>query len=175
MRLLKFALVGAIGLAVQLGGLAALTALRINYLLATGLAVECALIHNFLWHRRFTWRDRAKSDMRNFFKTLLRFQLSNGLISIVGNLLLMRLLVGRLRLPLLPANIATIAACFVANFLASDRWVFFLSSGRASDQIARRIEASCIRITRRFWALRWSAPASAPGCAGRTEHKPGPL
>ena len=56
--------------------------------------------------------------------SLLRFHVSNGLISLLGNLLLMRLLAGGLGLPLLSANLASIAICFVANFLASDRWVF---------------------------------------------------
>jgi putative flippase GtrA len=123
-RVLKFALVGGVGVGVQLGVLAALTAIRINYLLATVLAVEAAVIHNFLWHQRFTWADRARTKTCGSFTALFRFQLSNGLISVVGNLLLMRLLVPEFRLPVLHANIATIAICFLANFLASDRWVF---------------------------------------------------
>ena len=61
-RWLKFNAVGTIGIAVQLGALALLTsALRINYLLATGLAVEAAVLHNYLWHELFTWA-RPKSN-----------------------------------------------------------------------------------------------------------------
>ncbi len=123
-RALKFVLVGGLGVGVQLGVLAALNAIKINYLLATALAVEAAVLHNFLWHQRFTWADRAGIKMRGSLTTLFRFHLSNGLISVVGNLLLMRLLVPEFRLPVLHANIATIAICFLANFLASDRWVF---------------------------------------------------
>lgn len=123
-RLLRFSLVGAIGIAVQLGVLAALVAMKMNYLLATGLAVEAAVLHNFLWHQRFTWADRAGRGVRAAFAQLLRFHLSNGLISMLGNLLLMRLFAGSLRLPVLPSNLVTIALCFVANYLASDRWVF---------------------------------------------------
>src|SRR5207237_8971860 len=59
-RWLKFNAVGGIGMLVQLGTLAVLTnGLRVNYLLATALAVEAAVIHNFLWHERFTWADRV--------------------------------------------------------------------------------------------------------------------
>lgn len=123
-RVLKFALVGGMGVAVQLAALTALTALKINYLLATALAVETAILHNFLWHQRFTWADRTRTGMHGSLVALLRFHVSNGLISIVGNLLLMRLLVTEFSLPVLRANMATIAVCFVANFLASDRWVF---------------------------------------------------
>jgi putative flippase GtrA len=121
LRVLKFSLVGGIGVGVQVGMLAALTAMRINYLLATALAVEVAVIHNFLWHQRFTWADRAR---RGTMAALFRFHLSNGLLSLVGNLLLMRVLVPEFKLPVLRANIAAIATCFIANFLASDRWVF---------------------------------------------------
>lgn len=137
-RFLKFSLVGGIGVGVQLGMLAALTAMHVSYLPATGGAVECALLHNFLWHWRFTWSDRAGPGVRHALASFLRFHVSNGLISLVGNLLLMRLLVGNLRLPVLLANLATIAACFVANFQASDRWVFFLSSAEPSNWRANR-------------------------------------
>ena len=123
-RVLKFALVGGLGVAVQLAALAALTALKINYLVATALSVEAAVLHNFLWHQRFTWADRASIRTYNSLVALLRFHLTNGMISIVGNLLLMRLLVPEFSLPVLRANMAAIAVCFAANFLASDRWVF---------------------------------------------------
>jgi putative flippase GtrA len=121
LRLVKFSLVGGIGIAVQLAVLALLTMMSMNYLLATGLAVESAVLHNFLWHRRFTWADRAGQQTP---ESLLRFHLSNGLISLLGNLLLMKWLVGSLRWPVLEANATTILICWAANYLASDRWVF---------------------------------------------------
>ena len=56
LRWLKFNLVGGIGIVVQLLALFVLkTAFGLNYLIATALAVEGAVIHNFLWHERFTW------------------------------------------------------------------------------------------------------------------------
>ena len=57
----KFALVGAIGVLIQLAVLEALTALGLHYLWATAFAVEAAVLHNFMWHQRFTWRDRGGS------------------------------------------------------------------------------------------------------------------
>jgi len=132
-RMAKFAGVGAVGIAVQLAVLKALIALGLHYLLATACAVELAVLHNFVWHQRFTWRDRGESGMAEVLIRLLRFHISNGGISIVGSLLLMRWLVGGLRLPILLANLFTVAACSIANFLASDRWVFL-----SSDQGAGR-------------------------------------
>ena len=59
-RWTMFASVGALGLVVQLASLGALTWIaRWGYLPATVAAVEIAVIHNFLWHERWTWRDRT--------------------------------------------------------------------------------------------------------------------
>jgi putative flippase GtrA len=125
-RLLKFSFVGGIGLTVQLGMLALFGVIGIHFLPATALAVECAVLHNFLWHWHFTWSDR-RQRVNSFLSSLIRFHLSNGLISMVGNLLLMWILMRTLKLGLLPANTVSIATCYVANFLAGDYWVFRLS------------------------------------------------
>jgi dolichol-phosphate mannosyltransferase len=120
----KFALVGAIGVGVQLATLGALTAFGLHYLWATGFAVEAAVLHNFLWHQRFTWSDRGASRLAETAVRIFRFHLSNGAISILGSLLLMRWFVGHLGMSVLASNLLTIAACSLGNFLASDRWVF---------------------------------------------------
>ena len=132
MRWLKFNFVGALGIGVQLAVLATLTALGLGYLSATALAVEAAVLHNFLWHERMTWRERA-TPLRPMLGRLLRFHLANGLISLLGNLLLMRLLVGAMHLPVLWANLAAIGACGVVNFLVSDRLVFVAAEGTTPD------------------------------------------
>jgi hypothetical protein len=49
-RWLKFSFVGAIGIGVQLGALSLFIRLHFPYLLATALAVACAVLHNFIWH-----------------------------------------------------------------------------------------------------------------------------
>jgi putative flippase GtrA len=129
---MKFNLVGAIGIAVQLAMLAALTSgLHVEYLLATALAVETAVLHNFIWHERYTWADRRSLRRRDVAARLLRFNCTTGAISIGGNLLLMRLLVGQAHLPAIVANLITIAACSLVNFLVSDRVVFRLAESRA--------------------------------------------
>ncbi len=123
---LKFNAVGAIGIAVQLAVLTALTKwLHVEYLLATALAVEAAVLHNFVWHERWTWADRGgNGDVRLVAGRLARFHLSTGAVSILSNLLLMRLLVGQAHLPVLPANLLSIAITSLLNFLLSDRFVF---------------------------------------------------
>jgi putative flippase GtrA len=122
---LKFNTVGLIGIGVQLVVLTILkTGLGLNYLIATVIAVESAVLHNFAWHERWTWSDRTRSNAGGLVGRLIRFHLANGLISIAGNLLLMWLFVSRLHLHYFLANMMAIATCSVLNFLASDRLVF---------------------------------------------------
>lgn len=109
-RWLKFNFVGGIGIGVQLAVLTALkSGFRFNYLLATVLAVEAAVIHNFLWHERFTWKDREKTTSP--FVRFIKFNLTNGLLSILGNLGLMKLLVGVFHLNYITANLTAITLC----------------------------------------------------------------
>src|SRR2546430_16091794 len=88
LRWLKFNFVGLVGIGVQLLALALLkSGLHLNYLLATALAVETAVVHNFLWHERFTWRGRAgKARFAPFFK----YQLLNVSIFIFLDVFLFR-------------------------------------------------------------------------------------
>ena len=119
----KFNLVGAIGMAVQLGSLAFFNRLdRDHYLCASAAAVELTLLHNFVWHLHYTWRDRRSPAALP--AQLLRFHLSNGLVSMLGNLLLMRILVDEARLPLLVSNGIAILCCSVINFCLGNSWAF---------------------------------------------------
>jgi len=124
-RWVKFNLVGGAGIAVQLAALwILLRGVHCNYLLATALAVEAAVLHNFYWHQRFTWADRMQAHWRDTALRLLQFNLTNGAVSIVGNVLLMRVLAGAFHIPALLANVASIAACSLLNFILSETYVF---------------------------------------------------
>ena len=128
-RWVKFNAVGIAGAAVQLAALSLAVKLGMNYLAATALAVEIALLHNYFWHARWTWRGRPGR--------LWRFQLSNGLVSILSNLVLMRIFAGRAGLPIAAANLLAILCTSVINFLLGDRWVF--SADRFSDRVHRSL------------------------------------
>jgi putative flippase GtrA len=119
----KFNLVGAMGMVVQLVALALFNrVLAGHYLYATAAAIELALIHNFVWHLHYTWRDRR--DRSALLAQLLRFHLSNGMVSMLGNLLLMRILVHVARIPLLVANTIAILCCSIVNFCLGNHWAF---------------------------------------------------
>ena len=124
-RWLVFNSVGALGFVVQMGVLFLLVSiLGLHYLIATAVAVEAAVLHNFFWHETWTWADRARVDKDRWFRRLAYFHMANGMVSIIGNLLLMRIFVGYFDMHYSLANLAAIAVCAVLNFLAGDRFVF---------------------------------------------------
>jgi putative flippase GtrA len=134
-RWLVFNAVGAMGIVVQLGTLLALmSGLKLSYLPATGIAVEAAVLHNFFWHERWTWSDRTGSSESSFMHRFLGFHLTNGALSIAGNLILMRFFIEELGLKYLCANALAIAMCAILNFLASDRLVFRTSGIRSKKR-----------------------------------------
>jgi putative flippase GtrA len=119
-RWMKFNAVGAIGICVQLGVLAGLrSGLGMNYLLATALAVETAVLHNFFWHERFTWADRQGAAARRLWK----FNFTTGVFSLAGNVILTKLLVDT-GAGYLAANASAIVLCSIVNFFVNDRVVF---------------------------------------------------
>jgi putative flippase GtrA len=123
---LKFNAVGVLGFALQSGALFLLThnARALGYLAATALAVELAVLNNFVWHQRWTWSDRPSTNSKETLRRLAKFNLTTGLVSITGNLFLMSILVGRVGLPVAGANVVTVAGCSVVSFFLADRVAF---------------------------------------------------
>ncbi len=133
-RWAAFYFVGGLGFLVQLASLHVLVeGFGLHYLVATAAAVEAAIVHNFLWHEHWTWADRRQSGPVGLAGRAVRFHLANGAISMAGNILMMKILVGTCALDFMPANLIAVATCSVLNFLAGDMFVF--------PRIARRCQA----------------------------------
>lgn len=119
----KFNVVGAMGMAVQLATLALFNRLTAgHYLVATAIALEVTLVHNFVWHLHYTWRDRR--DRSALIGQFVRFHLSNGLVSMAGNLALMPLLVREGHIPVVASNAIAILCCSLVNFCLGHNWAF---------------------------------------------------
>jgi putative flippase GtrA len=123
---IKFNVVGVLGFALQAGALFALThnSHPISYLTATVLAVELAILNNFFWHQLWTWRDRPSSTVNETLRRLAKFNLTTGLVSIAGNLIFMSILVGRLGVAMVLANLISVLVCSLLNFILADRLAF---------------------------------------------------
>jgi putative flippase GtrA len=120
-RFLKFTIAGTGGFVIQIATLAVLTsALDVNYLVATVLAVEAAILTNFVWHQTWTWKDRSGAVLER----LLRFNALNGVTSIFGSIFLTALLVETAGLHVIIANIISVVVLSLINFIGADRLVF---------------------------------------------------
>ena len=125
MRWCKFNFVGWMGMIVQFLALFFLKSVtHFNYLAATAIAVEAAVVHNFVWHEQFTWADRVQPSWRMSLRQFMRFNLTTGAVSIIGNLALIKVMVGFGHTNYLLANAIAIVLCSLANFLVSESWVF---------------------------------------------------
>ena len=138
MRFARFALAGTSGFVIQVGTLAVLTSLfDVNYMVATLMAVEAAILSNFVWHQRWTWRDRSGSVLERF----VRFHALTAMTSILGSIFLTALFVEVVGLNVIVANIAGVAILSVINFIGADRLVFraglvVLAAGLATSAYA---------------------------------------
>ena len=123
-RWAMFNAVGIAGLLFQLACLAILKhGLGLHYLVATVVAIELTILHNFSWHVRWTWADRPVSRA-SLMRRLVRFHLTNGAVSLAGSVVVMAGLVEIGHLNYLVANVIAVAVCALANFVLSDRVVF---------------------------------------------------
>lgn len=90
---------------------------------AAAIAVEIAVLHNFWWHERFTWRERSGTGSHRATR-LWRFHLGNGAVPLGVNALLTWFLLKHLNMQPVFAAGAAIALCAPVNFLLADRWVY---------------------------------------------------
>lgn len=171
-RLGAFAAVGALGFLLQLAALWSLMALaRWTWLPATIVAVEIAVVHNFLWHERWTWRDRLASSAGHVRgaclsgRRFLRFNAATGLTSILGNAAMMGISVGLLGMPVIPANALAVGTMSVANFVVADRWVF---------KVRLKYDAASNRARTRCCAMSLAALFTA-AASTRAETRLGPV
>lgn len=127
---LRFNAVSAIGVGVQAGALAVfLDLIKVPQLWAAGLAVETAVLHNFAWHWNWTWKHRHTDERESgLWRALVKFHLANGVVSVAGNVAGMWLFAGRFGWPPQVANLVSIAACYLLNYLLAD-WLVFTRAG----------------------------------------------
>lgn len=89
---------------------------------ATAIAVEIAVLHNFYWHERWTWGDRAARQSR--LRRFGAYQLAAGSTSLAGNLLVVAAAVRLFSIDVTSANVIAVVAMSIANYTIADRWIF---------------------------------------------------
>ena len=132
-RFVKFGMVGGSGVVVNVGLLHAFTAFaKMDYRIASILAIECAVVNNFLWNYFWTWKDRKTGSKRSFLYMLVKFHVSSGFTALIVNwgllVLLTELLHVNYHIPGVPnyhvSNLIGIGFGAVVNFFIGHFWVF---------------------------------------------------
>jgi putative flippase GtrA len=96
----------------------------LHYIAATVIAVELAILANFVWHARWTWSDRPARNVREHIGRFLVFNTLTAGTSIVGGVVITAVLVEMLSLPPVVANIISVVALGALNFVGANTLVF---------------------------------------------------
>ena len=129
-RLSRFVLTGTAGFLCQIAALWLLVSVfSLNYVLATIVAIELAIVFNYVLHEQWTWNDRPVATIRERWRRLFRFNAMTALTSIAGGVLITALLVEALGLPPVAANIISVVALGLLNFAGADSIVFRAGAG----------------------------------------------
>jgi putative flippase GtrA len=121
-RFVRFNVVSGLGIGVQLLTLWLLSrAAHVEAVVAAAVAVAVAVVHNFLWHRYWTWADRRATPGRRSF---MQFVAANGAVSLTGNVMAAAWLVEYAGMAPVLASLVAIVVTGLANFWLGDRVVF---------------------------------------------------
>jgi len=119
--MIKFLIVGVIGAGINTGFLWILTDLAgLYYLFSSVVAIEIAIMMQFMMNDRWTFRDRKTTDAGQFIKRIFKSNLwrSGGLAVNVGVLYLFTAYIG---VYYLLSNIFGIVCAFSLNYILESR------------------------------------------------------
>jgi dolichol-phosphate mannosyltransferase len=133
-RAAKFMLVGASGMVINLGILWLCTSvLNIDDRAAWAIAVECSLLSNFTWNRRFTWHSERATGILAVVLEALRYHLACA-AGICANFAIFTV-ARHVDAPALVAGFLGIVAGMALNFTGCVHFVFRTSG---IERIAER-------------------------------------
>ena len=122
-RLIKFGLVGASGVVVNVGCLYLLTEFAgIPYFVASVIAIELSIISNFTINLLWTWRDRSEEG--TLLAKIVRYHIGAGATAFLGNYLILIALTELFGMHYMISNLVGIAVGTFSNYLINDLWTF---------------------------------------------------
>ncbi|MFQ6673462.1 MAG: GtrA family protein [Fidelibacterota bacterium] len=124
-RILKFQVIAWGGTVVNLASLWILHGiLEIPLIVAGACAIELAIVHNFIWHYFFTWRDRVGQSPTDFFSRLIQYNVVTASIDFLVNLSVLWTLTHYFGIHYLLADMAGMLGGPVIKFLANEFLIF---------------------------------------------------
>jgi len=119
-ELIKFSLVGGLGFLVNLGVYVfACQVLGVHYLLAGVLAFAVASVNNYVINRAWTFPGRGNTVLREYARFLVV-----GCAALAGNLAALRVLVERLGMSKVIAQVVAVGLVTPGSFLGNKLWTF---------------------------------------------------
>ena len=119
LRLVKFGIVGSSGVVVNQSVLI-LLAQYIDYRIASLIAIETAIISNFIFNYNWTWKDRETDK----FNAFLKFNMTSFISAFLLNWMILVFLTEVVGIKYYWSNLAGILVAAGFNFLVSNFWVF---------------------------------------------------
>lgn len=127
-RFITFSFVGVSGILVNQGILFyAHESLQVPLAFASLVAIQVAIINNFIWNRQFTWTDRPMQGFQAVKRGLIKFTLVSWVAGAL-NWVVLLLLTELLEIHYMLANLAAILVASVLNYFLNDLWTFRESS-----------------------------------------------
>jgi putative flippase GtrA len=122
-RFIKFGIVGASGVVVNMGGLYVFKEFAgIPYFVASLVAIELSILSNFTINLLWTWSDRSGDG--NIWTKLIRYHIGAGATAFLGNYVILIALTELLNIHYMISNLIGIAVGTLANYIINDLWTF---------------------------------------------------
>ncbi|HTY37957.1 MAG TPA: GtrA family protein [Bacteroidota bacterium] len=122
-RIIKFGIVGASGVVVNMGGLYVFKEfVGIPYFIASVIAIELSILSNFTINYLWTWSDRSGEG--SLIAKIVRYHIGAGATAFLGNYLILIALTEFLGMHYMISNLIGIAVGTMANYLINDLWTF---------------------------------------------------
>lgn len=93
------------------------------YLFSSLVAIEIALINNYVLNDLWTWHDRGKAGKREYFKRMLQYHVTAS-AAMLTNISVLWILTEVAGIYYLGSNVIGILCGAALNFFVNDRWTF---------------------------------------------------
>ena len=122
-RIIKFGIVGASGVGVNVGCLYLFTEYAgMPYFIASIIAIELSILSNFTVNLLWTWRDRSEEG--SIWVKMIRYHIGAGATAFLGNYIVLIALTELAGIHYIISNLVGIAVGTFSNYLISDLWTF---------------------------------------------------
>ena len=131
-RFITFTFVGISGIFVNQAILFyAHESLHVPLALASLIAIQIAIINNFIWNRQFTWTDRPMKGYQAIKKGLIKFTLVSWVAGAL-NWVILLILTEYAGIYYMIANLMAILVASILNYFLNDLWTFRKSGDKSA-------------------------------------------